>query len=193
MVETLLQIRNLRVEATSYPPGEPPKDVVIVDDVSLDLAKGRVLGLIGESGAGKSTIGLTSLCYGRGGARITGGTIVLNGRDIRTIDHTGLRQLRGSEVAYVAQSAAAAFNPSHRLLDQVIEVSVNKGIMSRKEAAARAVDREDQPACRLAAHDQAAADHPGRDRLLQPLVVTGAGLQPGASSSAPPRGPSASR
>jgi peptide/nickel transport system ATP-binding protein len=140
VADTLLQIRNLRVEATSYPPGEPPKDVVIVDDVSLTLAKGRVLGLIGESGAGKSTIGLTSLAYGRGGARISGGTIVLNGRDIRQVDAPALRQLRGSEVAYVAQSAAAAFNPSHRLLDQVIEVSVGKGILSRRDAEKRAIE-----------------------------------------------------
>ena len=54
----LLDIRNLRIEATIYPPGEPPRDVTIVDDVSLTLKRGKVLGLIGESGAGKSTIGL---------------------------------------------------------------------------------------------------------------------------------------
>ncbi|MEP4112715.1 MAG: ATP-binding cassette domain-containing protein, partial [Nitratireductor sp.] len=56
----LLQIRNLRIEATVYPPGEAPHDITIVDDVSLKLEKGKVLGLIGESGAGKSTIGLSA-------------------------------------------------------------------------------------------------------------------------------------
>ncbi len=71
-----------RIEATVYPPGEPPKDIVIVDDVSLTLEKGKVLGLIGESGAGKSTIGLSAMGYGRGGVRITGGEVLVNGRDI---------------------------------------------------------------------------------------------------------------
>jgi peptide/nickel transport system ATP-binding protein len=79
---TLLDIRNLRIEATVYPPGEEPRNVTIVDNVSLTLERGKVLGLIGESGAGKSTIGLSSMAFGRGGVRITGGEVLLNGRDI---------------------------------------------------------------------------------------------------------------
>jgi peptide/nickel transport system ATP-binding protein len=139
MSETLLDIRNLRIEATSYPPGEAPRDVVLVDDVSVRLQKGRVLGLIGESGAGKSTIGLSSMAYGRGGVRLTGGTILLNGRDIRLADARALRALRGREVTYVAQSAAAAFNPAIPLMDQVIETCLSHGVMGRAEAQARAV------------------------------------------------------
>lgn len=135
----LLEIRNLRIEATSYPPGEPPRDVVLVDDVSVSVAKGKVLGLIGESGAGKSTIGLSAMAYGRGGVRLTGGEIVLNGRDIRTMGAAGLRALRGREVTYVAQSAAAAFNPAKRLMEQVIETSLSHGLMGRTEAEKRAV------------------------------------------------------
>ena len=80
--EPLLDIRNLRIEATVYPPGEDPKQITLVHDVSLTLKRGKVLGLIGESGAGKSTIGLSSMAYGRGGVRITGGEVVLNGRDV---------------------------------------------------------------------------------------------------------------
>ena len=139
MSDTLLDIRNLRIEATSYPPGEAPRDVVLVDDVSVRLQKGRVLGLIGESGAGKSTIGLSSMAYGRGGVRLTGGTILLNGRDIRLADARALRALRGREVTYVAQSAAAAFNPAIPLMDQVIETCLAHGVMGRAEAQARAV------------------------------------------------------
>lgn len=135
----LLEIRNLRIEATSYPPGEPPRDVVLVDDVSVSVAKGKVLGLIGESGAGKSTIGLSAMAFGRGGVRLTGGEIVLNGRDIRTMGAAGLRALRGREVTYVAQSAAAAFNPAKRLMEQVIETSLSHGLMGRTEAEKRAV------------------------------------------------------
>ena len=139
MADPLLEIRNLRIEATSYPPGEAPRQVVLVDDVSLTLQKGRVLGLIGESGAGKSTIGLSSMGYGRGGVRITGGQIMLNGRDIRLGDAAALRALRGREVTYVAQSAAAAFNPAKKLMEQVTEAALTHGVMSRAEAEARAI------------------------------------------------------
>lgn len=136
----LLEIKNLRIEATSYPPGEAPQNVVLVDDVSVSVEKGRVLGLIGESGAGKSTIGLSAMAFGRGGVRLTGGQILLGGRDIRGASATALRALRGREVTYVAQSAAAAFNPAKRLMEQVIETSLLHGLMPRAEAETRAVD-----------------------------------------------------
>ncbi|MGK6315166.1 ABC transporter ATP-binding protein [Neorhizobium sp. DT-125] len=135
----LLAVRNLKIEATSYPPGEPPKRITIVDGVSFDLEKGRVLGLIGESGAGKSTIGLSALAYGRGGAEITGGEVFLNGTNILALDKAGIRKVRGARVCYVAQSAAAAFNPAHRLGDQVIEASVKHGLMTKDEARKRAL------------------------------------------------------
>ncbi len=135
----LLSVRNLKIEATSYPPGEPPKTVTLVEGVSFDLEKGKVLGLIGESGAGKSTIGLSALAYGRGGVRITGGQALLDGKDILTLDKTGIRSIRGARVCYVAQSAAAAFNPAHKLGDQVIEASLRHGIMNREEAKKRAL------------------------------------------------------
>ncbi|AWB49736.1 ABC transporter [Gemmobacter aquarius] len=135
----LLTINNLRIEATSYPPNEPPRDVVLVDDVSVSVAKGKVLGLIGESGAGKSTIGLSAMAYGRGGVRLTGGEIWLGGVDLRAMGAGDLRALRGRQVTYVAQSAAAAFNPAQRLMDQVIETSLIHGLMGRAEAEKRAV------------------------------------------------------
>ncbi|QND41023.1 ABC transporter ATP-binding protein (plasmid) [Rhizobium leguminosarum bv. viciae] len=135
----LLSVRNLKIEATSYPPGEPPKRVTIVDGVSFDLKKGKVLGLIGESGAGKSTIGLSALAYGRGGAEITGGEVLLDGDNILALGKNGIRQIRGARVCYVAQSAAAAFNPAHRLGDQVTEASVKHGLMTKDKARARAL------------------------------------------------------
>ncbi len=134
----LLSVRGLKIEATSYPPGEPPKRVTIVDGVSFDLQKGKVLGLIGESGAGKSTIGLSALAYGRGGAEITGGQVLLDGADILPLGKSGIRRIRGAQVCYVAQSAAAAFNPAHRLGDQVIEATVKHGLMTKEEARKRA-------------------------------------------------------
>jgi peptide/nickel transport system ATP-binding protein len=136
----MLDIRHLRIEATSFPPGEAPRNVVLVDDVSVSVQKGKVLGLIGESGAGKSTIGLSSMSYGRGGVRLTGGEVLLNGRDIRQADGAALRVLRGKEVTYVAQSAAAAFNPAKRLMEQVIETTLHHRVMTRAEAEKRAIE-----------------------------------------------------
>jgi peptide/nickel transport system ATP-binding protein len=139
MSAPLLDIRDLRIEATVYAPGEAPRNAVIVDGVSLSLERGKVLGLIGESGAGKSTIGLAAMAYGRGGIRLTGGDVRLNGREIRTASAADWRALRGREVTYVAQSAAAAFNPAKRLMEQVIEATLHHGLMTRPEAEARAV------------------------------------------------------
>ncbi len=139
MPETLLDIKNLKIEATVYPPGEDPHDITIVEGVSVSLEGGKVLGLIGESGAGKSTIGLSAMAYGRGGVRITGGEVTLNGRDILKLNSRGLRGLRGREVTYVAQSAAASFNPAKRLMEQVIEATLKHGLCGRAEAEARAI------------------------------------------------------
>lgn len=140
MAEVLLQVEGLKIEAMRTAPGEAPHRITLVEDVSFTLEKGRVLGLIGESGAGKSTIGLSAMGYGRGGIELSGGSIRLNGREIRTASRGPLRALRGAEVTYVAQSAAAAFNPAKRLMEQVIEASLEHRRMTRAEAEARAVE-----------------------------------------------------
>ena len=140
MADTLLKIRDLKIGATVYPPGEKPHDIEIVHGVSFDLEKGKVLGLIGESGAGKSTIGLSALGYGRGGVELTGGEVWVNGRDILQGGLRDLRKLRGSEVTYVAQSAAASFNPAKKIMEQVTEAAIHHGICSKSEAERRAVE-----------------------------------------------------
>ncbi|TIT24978.1 MAG: ABC transporter ATP-binding protein [Mesorhizobium sp.] len=131
----LLQIRNLHVEGFSDERWHP-----IVRGVDLALKRGEVLGLIGESGAGKSTIGLAAMGYAKPGCRITQGSILFDGIDLLALSETGRRRLRGSRIAYVAQSAAASFNPAHRLLDQTVETVVAHGIASREKANRSAVD-----------------------------------------------------
>jgi len=125
----ILQIKGLRLEAVRG-------GTVIVDNVDVTLHAGEVLGLIGESGAGKSTIGLSAMSYARAGVHIAEGTVEIDGVNIRELSAAGRRDLRGKRIAYVAQSASAAFNPAHTIMDQVCEAPIIHGIMSRKEAEA---------------------------------------------------------
>ncbi|WP_227270611.1 ABC transporter ATP-binding protein [Roseobacter weihaiensis] len=139
MSETLLKVRGLKIGATIYPPDEKSRDIDIVHGIDFDLAPGKVLGLIGESGAGKSTIGLAAMAYGRGGVEITGGSVEVNDRDILQSGIRDVRHLRGAEVTYVSQSAAASFNPAKKILEQVTEAAILHGKFSRREAEERAV------------------------------------------------------
>ncbi|MEQ6202462.1 ABC transporter ATP-binding protein [Sulfitobacter sp. HNIBRBA2951] len=140
MSEPLLKVRGLKIGATIYPPGEKSRDIEIVHGVDFDLEAGKVLGLIGESGAGKSTIGLAAMAYGRGGVELTGGEVWVNGRDILQSGMPDKRRLRGAEVTYVSQSAAASFNPAKRIMEQVTEAAIGQGKFSRKDAEDRAVE-----------------------------------------------------
>ena len=133
--ETLLEIRGLKIEGSSDDVWHP-----IVKGVDLTLKRGEVLGLIGESGAGKSTIGLAAMGFARPGCRIVDGSIVFDGIDLRKASDAEKRELWGSRIAYVAQSAAAAFNPAHKLIDQTVETAVGHGIMARDKAEADAKD-----------------------------------------------------
>ena len=112
----------------------------IIKGVNLTLRRGEVLGLIGESGAGKSTLGLGAMGFVRPGCRLTSGEIMFDGMELRQMPEREKQKLWGTRMAYVAQSAAAAFNPAHRLIDQTIEASLRKGDLSPKEAEARAID-----------------------------------------------------
>ncbi|MEC9328819.1 MAG: ABC transporter ATP-binding protein [Pseudomonadota bacterium] len=134
-MHALLDIRELLIEAEIEGQWRP-----IVNRLNLVLAEGEIVGLIGESGAGKSTLGLAALGYTKPGCRIVSGSIKLAGQELTTLTDDELRQIRGNRVSYVAQSAAAAFNPAHRLLEQFAEAPVQHGKMSKTAAGQRGRD-----------------------------------------------------
>ncbi len=131
----LLTMRDIHIDGRSDETWLP-----IIRGVDLTLHRGEVLGLIGESGAGKSTLGLAAMGFTRDGCRISRGTIDFDGIDLRKASESVRRGLRGKRIAYVAQSAAASFNPAHRLIDQYCEAPVQHGVTGRAEAERDAVE-----------------------------------------------------
>ena len=131
----IVEIRNLRVDAKT----DSGRKVEIIRDVSFDIAEGEIVALIGESGSGKTTIALTLMGYTRPGCRIVSGNIAVGGQDIVNLSERKRARKRGTEVSYVPQSAAASFNPAHRIMEQVIEVAKIHGLMPVKEARKKAI------------------------------------------------------
>jgi peptide/nickel transport system ATP-binding protein len=127
--DVLLRMKNIVIDGFS-----DEKWHEIIKGVDLTLRRGEVLGLIGESGAGKSTLGLAAMGFARPGCRLTSGEIWFDGVDLMKARESEKQALRGARIAYVAQSAAAAFNPAHRLIDQTIEASLRHGTKSDAEA-----------------------------------------------------------
>lgn len=111
----------------------------IVHDVSFSAAPGEVVALIGESGSGKTTTALALLGYARAGCRIRSGVVRVGGVDACRLTPAQIPDFRGRRVSYIAQSAAASFNPAHRLIDQVIEGAVIRRQLSCAAAEAKAV------------------------------------------------------
>ncbi|MBM2321868.1 MULTISPECIES: ABC transporter ATP-binding protein [Marivita] len=128
-MSALVEIRDLWIEGRSDEIWSP-----IINGASLSLKKGEVLGLIGESGAGKSTLGLAAMGFTRDGVRISKGSVMFDGIDLITASAAKKRELLGKRIAYVAQSAAASFNPAHKLIEQHTEGPVQHGVMSRSDS-----------------------------------------------------------
>ncbi|VAV86749.1 ABC transporter, ATP-binding protein (cluster 5, nickel/peptides/opines) / ABC transporter, ATP-binding protein (cluster 5, nickel/peptides/opines) [hydrothermal vent metagenome] len=132
----LFEIDNLQI-AFRKEDGTP---VQIVKGVSFKVKAGQVVALIGESGSGKSTISMATMAYCRPGLHFPGGEVRLHGKDVLAMEPQEQRAIRGNKVAYLAQSAAATFNPAITIGEQVTEAAVLHGTLTQEEANRRAVD-----------------------------------------------------
>ena len=130
----LLEVDDLKISARRDDDSLLP----IVKGVSFNVARGEVVALIGESGSGKTTIALSALGYTKPGLEFAGGEVRLENEDVITMEPDQLRALRGQRVAYLAQSAAATFNPALTIGEQVTESCVLHGILDQEQANERA-------------------------------------------------------
>ncbi|MGB7336402.1 MAG: ABC transporter ATP-binding protein [Salaquimonas sp.] len=133
--EILLEMRGIKIDGFS-----DERWHEIIKGVDLTLRRGEVMGLIGESGAGKSTLGLAAMGFARPGCKITEGSILFDGIDLMKATEAEKRELWGSRIAYVAQSAAASFNPAHKLIDQTVESTIGHNVSPDDEARDDAIE-----------------------------------------------------
>lgn len=99
-----------------------PSGIEIDKDVSFELVEGEILGLVGESGCGKTTVATSLLQFQRRGAVIAGGTVEIDGRDVLTLDRPQLRRMRGGVISYVPQDPGSALNPALHIGTQLREI-----------------------------------------------------------------------
>jgi peptide/nickel transport system ATP-binding protein len=131
MTAPLLRVEGLRVELDSGAP--------IVEEVSLELRAGEVLGLVGESGCGKTTTALALLGFARPGARISAGTVEVGEEQLAGRGEAAIRALRGRLVSYVAQDPGLALNPALRVEGLVGDMVRSHGKARNGGAVARAL------------------------------------------------------
>ncbi len=130
-----LSVRNLRVE---FPTRRGT--LIAVDDVSFDIAPGEVLGVVGESGAGKSLTGAAIIGLLEPPGRIAGGEILLNGRRIDNLAREDMRHIRGKRIGMVFQDPLTSLNPLYRVGEQIIETIRAHLPLGEREARARAIE-----------------------------------------------------
>ncbi len=131
--QPILEIENLSISFFTR-----LREIPAVMDFSCTVMPGEAMGLVGESGCGKSTVALAVMRdLGKNG-RIVGGTIRFKGRDLTKMDDEGLRHIRGSEIAMIYQEPMASLNPAMRIGEQLIEVPMIHQGMARSDAWALA-------------------------------------------------------
>jgi peptide/nickel transport system ATP-binding protein len=135
MTEPVLSVRNLQVEFASR-----RGTLRAIDGVSFDIAKGEVLGVVGESGAGKSVTGLAVIGLIDPPGRVAGGEIHLSGRRIDDLPAEQMRRIRGRRIGMIFQDPLTSLNPLYRIGDQIVETIRTHSNLSETAARKRAVD-----------------------------------------------------
>jgi len=135
MSEPVLSVRNLRVEFLTR-----RHTLRAIDGISFDIAKGEVLGVVGESGAGKSVTGLAVIGLIDPPGRITGGEILLSGMRIDHLPAEEIRRVRGKRIGMIFQDPLTSLNPLYRIGDQIIETIKTHTNLSDTAARKRAID-----------------------------------------------------
>ena len=135
MTTPILEIENLHISFFTR-----LTEIPAVMDFSMKVMPGEAMGLVGESGCGKSTVALAIMRDLPGIGRITKGTIRFKGRDMATMSDAELRRIRGSQISMVYQEPMASLNPAMRVGHQLMEVPILHEKSTRGEAAQRALD-----------------------------------------------------
>jgi peptide/nickel transport system ATP-binding protein len=135
MTDPVLSVRNLRVE---FPTRRGT--LTAVDDVSFDIMPGEVLGVVGESGAGKSMTGNAVIGLLEPPGRIAGGEILLQGQRIDNLPYEAMRRIRGKRIGMVFQDPLTSLDPLYRVGDQLVETILTHSKMSETQARARALE-----------------------------------------------------
>ncbi|MBV1694335.1 MAG: ABC transporter ATP-binding protein [Hyphomicrobiales bacterium] len=134
MSTPVLSVRKLRVE---FPTRRGT--LVAVDDISFDIAPGEVLGVVGESGAGKSLTGTAVIGLIEPPGRVAGGEVLLKGKRIDNLPYEEMRRLRGRRIGMVFQDPLTSLNPLYRIGEQLIETIRTHQPISESEARNRAI------------------------------------------------------
>ncbi len=134
-VPSILEVTDLRTQFTLR-----TGDVVAVDGVSLSVDEGESLGIVGESGCGKTTLGLSIMRLLPGNGRIASGRVQLGGRDLATLDEREMRAVRGNEVALIPQNPMTSLNPTKTIGWQIVEAVRLHRDVSTGQARQRAFD-----------------------------------------------------
>ncbi len=136
MSETLLDVRDLKVSFT----GQDGRRTHAVDGVGFTVARGRTLGIVGESGCGKSVTSLAIMGLLPAGQADVEGEVVFDGRDLRRESERARRDLRGDRMAMIFQEPMTSLNPSYTVGDQIVEAIVRHRRISARAAEAHAMD-----------------------------------------------------
>jgi peptide/nickel transport system ATP-binding protein len=128
--EHVAVVESLSIETASAGLG-------VLRRVTLSVSRGEILGLVGETGCGKTTLGLSLLGYVRPGLRHAAGCVVVEGQDLLSLSPSQLRESRGTIVSYVPQDPATSLNPGLRLAQQFDELLRVHGVRSRRQRRTR--------------------------------------------------------